>query len=236
MNKFISSAVLAAILAIPSQSLAEVRPKAGSRDSRITYATFQEGQVFQIQTKVTNITTVELGQGEQILTISGGDTASFQFDKLEASNIMTIKPVIEGAATNVTVETNRRLYFLAATEGRGTPNWHVKFSTPGDSGRRSTRAPQPVAAAAEPARTMRYRVSRSTRGADFAPIGISDDGRRTFFHIPADAPMPTVFRADAKGLEYTVNTTASGTIITASGRSERWVLRFGDEYVCVTGE
>lgn len=236
MNKLMSSAVLAAILALPSYALAETSPKAGSRDSRITYVTYQEGQVVQIRTKVTNITTVEVGQGEQILTISGGDTESFQFDKLEAPNILTIKPVVDGAATNITVETNRRLYFLSAVAARGTPNWHVKFSTPGESRSRGARAPQPVSSVSEPVKTMRYKVSRSTRGAEFAPVAVSDDGRRTFFHIPAGAPLPTVFRADAKGLEYTVNTSSNGTIITASGRSERWVLRYGDDFVCVTGE
>ena len=48
------------------------------------------------------------------------------------------------------------------------------------------------------------------------------------------APMPTIFRADAKGQEYSVNSAARGTTIIVSTRSERWVLRYGDEYVCVT--
>ena len=48
--------------------------------------------------------------------------------------------------------------------------------------------------------------------------------------------MPTIFRADAKGQEYSVNSAVRGTTITVSTRSERWVLRYGDEYVCVTAE
>mgnify|MGYP003601341060 FL=1 len=48
--------------------------------------------------------------------------------------------------------------------------------------------------------------------------------------------MPTIFRADAKGQEYSVNSSVRGTTITVSTRSERWVLRYGEEYVCVTAE
>jgi type IV secretion system protein VirB9 len=48
--------------------------------------------------------------------------------------------------------------------------------------------------------------------------------------------MPTIFRADARGQEYSVNSAVRGTKITVSTRSERWVLRYGDEYVCVTAE
>ena len=70
----------------------------------------------------------------------------------------------------------------------------------------------------------------------FAPVSISDDGRKTTFIIPPGAPMPTIFRADAKGQEYSVNSAVRGTKITVSTRSERWVLRYGDEYVCVTAE
>jgi type IV secretion system protein VirB9 len=68
----------------------------------------------------------------------------------------------------------------------------------------------------------------------FAPISISDDGRRTMFLIPPGAPMPTIFRADEKGQEYSVNSAVRGTTITVSTRSERWVLRYGEDYVCVT--
>ena len=45
-----------------------------------------------------------------------------------------------------------------------------------------------------------------------------------------------MFRADGKGLEYAVNSKTEGTVITVAGRSERWVLRYGDAYVCVNGE
>ena len=233
MMRFTTIAALIA-LSVPTAVLAEERPRAGGNDSRVTYATFQEGQVYTIHTRVRNVTLVELGDGETIRSIAIGDSEAFQVDKLEGPNVFTIKPVLDGASTNLTVETNRRFYFINVVESsKVTPNWSVKFTVPGSGGTRSRAA---SAAAAIPAEVpMTYRVLNRTAAAEFAPVGISDDGRKTLFQIPPGAPIPSIFRADAKGREYSVNSSVDGTIITVGARSERWVLRDGDEYVCIAG-
>ena len=139
----IRSTTLAALIALtlPAAALAEARPRAGGNDSRVTYATFQEGQVYTIHTRVRNVTLVELGDGETIRSIAIGDSEAFQVDKLEGSNVFTIKPVLDGASTNLTVETNRRFYFINVVESaRVTPNWSVKFTVPGSGGTRSRAA------------------------------------------------------------------------------------------------
>ncbi|MTH62462.1 TrbG/VirB9 family P-type conjugative transfer protein [Paracoccus litorisediminis] len=235
MNRFFhSAAALVFLTALPLTATAEVRPKAGSRDARVTYASFVEGQVYHVSTRIRNITLIELGQGEEIRSVAAGDLESFQIDKLEGANVFTIKPVIEGASTNVTVETNRRFYFLQVSESRAVPNWSVKFNSPGESrNSRSTPNVRPLPTA--PPKKMRYAVSQGSSGADFAPIGVSDDGQKTYFQIPPGAPMPSLFRVDGKGREYSVNSNTKGEIITASARSERWVLRYGDDHICVTG-
>ncbi len=229
------AAALAAYLALPGLVHAEARPQSGARDHRVTYATYQEGQVYTVATRLRNVTLIELGTGERIQSIAIGDSESFQIDKLEGANVFTVKPVIQGAATNMTVETNRRFYFVNLVEtSRGTPSWSVKFTVPGEGGGpRAAGAAARVAAATLP--PMRYAVTRRVNGATFAPTGVSDDGNRTYFQIPPGAPMPSVFRVDGKGLEYAVNSTTKGTVITVAGRSERWVLRYGDHSVCVTG-
>lgn len=232
----IRSTALAALIALtlPAAALAEVRPRAGSNDSRVTYATFQEGQVYTIHTRVRNVTLVELGDGETIRTISVGDSESFEADKVGASNAFSIMSFVPGASTNMTVETNKRFYFLNVVESsKVTPNWSVKFTVPGSGGSRSRAA---ATAAAIPAEVpMTYRVLNRKGAAEFAPVGISDDGKKTLFQIPPGAPIPSIFRADARGRETSVNSSVNGTIITVGARSERWVLRYGDEYVCVEG-
>ena len=222
--------LLITMTALPA--LAETAPKPGSHDARVTYATYQEGQVYRINTRLRNVTLVELGTGEQIQSIAIGDLESFKIDKLERANLFIIKPVVAGATTNLTVETQRNIYFLQVTEGgRGEPNYSVKFTVPG-----STRAATP-GSEIPASLPMSYKIMKKGRALPgFAPVSLSDDGRKTTFVVPPGAPMPTIFRADAKGQEYSVNSSVRGTTITVSTRSERWVLRYGEEYVCVTAE
>jgi type IV secretion system protein VirB9 len=216
--------LLISITALPA--LAETAPKPGSHDARVTYATYQEGQVYRINTRLRNVTLVELGEGEKIQSIAIGDLESFKIDKLERANLFIIKPVVAGATTQ------RNIYFLQVTEGgKGNPNYSVKFTVPGST--RAATAGSDIPAALQ----MSYKIMKKGRALPgFAPVSISDDGRKTTFVIPPGAPMPTIFRADAKGQEYTVNSSVRGTTITVSTRSERWVLRYGEEYVCVTAE
>ena len=222
--------LLISMTALPA--LAETAPKPGSHDARVTYATYQEGQVYRINTRLRNVTLVELGEGEKIQSIAIGDLESFKIDKLERANLFIIKPVVAGATTNLTVETQRNIYFLQVTEGgKGNPNYSVKFTVP-SSTREAT--PGSEIPASLP---MTYKIMKKGRALPaFAPVSISDDGRKTTFVIPPGAPMPTIFRADTKGQEYSVNSSVRGTTITVSTRSERWVLRYGEEYVCVTAE
>lgn len=222
--------LIALMVAVPIIAPAETRARAGQHDARVTYATYQSGQVYKVTTRLTNVTLVELGDGERIRSIAIGDSASFQVDKLEGSNVFTVKPVVQGASTNLTVETDRRFYFLNVVEaGRATPTWSIKFTVPGSRTAKSTTASVP---AGQP---MSYRILKRSTGPEFAPISAWDDGRKTYFRVPPDAPIPAVFRADAQGLEYSVNSSANGTLITVATRSERWVLRHGEDYVCIEG-
>lgn len=222
--------LLISMTALPA--LAETAPKPGSHDARVTYATYQEGQVYRINTRLRNVTLVELGEGEKIQSIAIGDLESFKIDKLERANLFIIKPVVAGATTNLTVETQRNIYFLQVTEGgKGNPNYSVKFTVPGSTRTATTGSEIPASL------PMTYKIMKKGRALPgFAPVSISDEGRKTTFVIPPGAPMPTIFRADAKGQEYSVNSSVRGTTITVSTRSERWVLRYGEEYVCVTAE
>lgn len=226
----ISLGLMAGLAALPA--FAETAPKPGGRDARVTYATYQQGQVYRITTRLRNVTLIELGEGEKIQSIAIGDLESFKIDKLERANLFIIKPVVAGATTNLTVETQRNIYFLQVSESsKGSPNYSVKFTVPG-AGRNSAAASEIPAA-----QPMTYKVmKKGKKQPAFAPVSIFDDGRKTTFVIPPGAPMPTIFRADAKGQEYSVNSAVRGTTITVSTRSERWVLRYGEDYVCVTAD
>jgi type IV secretion system protein VirB9 len=77
-------------------ALAETAPKPGSHDARVTYATYQEGQVYRINTRLRNVTLVELGEGEKIQSIAIGDLESFKIDKLERPTSSSSSPSSPG--------------------------------------------------------------------------------------------------------------------------------------------
>ena len=223
--------LLATLCLTGLSAFAETVPVPGNKDRRVTYATFVEGQVYAITTRLRTVTLIELGDGERIQSVAIGDLESFKVDRLEGENLFILKPVVEGAATNVTVETNQRIYFLYVTEsGRGVPNFSVKFTVPGRprvaTGGSDIPALPPMA----------YTILKRRSLPEFTPVAISDDGRKTSFDIPAGAPLPTIFRADDRGREYSVNAQVVGTRITVSTRSARWVLRYGDDFVCIEGK
>ena len=134
-----------------------------------------------------------------------------------------IKPVARGVHTNVTVYTNRRSYYFNVQEVSSPTFYVVQFRYPQDN-RRSTNA---IARAAP-----NYNYGASAR-TEFTPTRIWDDGTFTYFAFPRNAPIPAIFR-NSDGRERTVNTSGlNDGVIRVSGVNRQWVLRLGEEVVCV---
>ncbi len=75
-----------------------------------------------------------------------------------------------------------------------------------------------------------YAVSASE---EFTPTAIWDDGTFTYFRFARNAPVPAIFRY-ANGGERAVNSTAlEDGVIRVSGVNRQWVLRLGEDEVCV---
>jgi type IV secretion system protein VirB9 len=206
-----------------SASLAEVQPRRGAHDDRVRIATFVDGEVYQIRTSLTHVTSIEFGPGETIRSIIAGDTEGFLLDGVPGGQAFAIKPVVRGAHTNITVYTNRRSYYFNVTEA-STPTFYViRFRYP-EVARDDARA-----IARQPANHA-YGVSAQ---AEITPQEIWDDGTFTYFRFAANAPVPAIFRWST-GRERSVNAMAQEDgVIRVSGISARWVLRLGDLEVCV---
>lgn len=206
-----------------SLAFAEAIPRSGPNDRRVRIATYQEAQVYRLNVSLTHVTTVEFGEGESIRSIIAGDTIGFEIDGVPGGRAFAIKPVARGVHTNVTVYTNRRSYYFNVQEISSPTFYVVQFRYPDDN-RRSTNA---IARAA-----ANYNYSASAR-TEFTPTRIWDDGTFTYFAFPRNAPIPAIFRY-SDGRERTVNTSAvEDGVIRVSGVNRQWVLRLGEEVVCV---
>jgi len=220
--KFVS-AVFACLVLIPAIAIAEAIPRGGPNDNRVRVATYQEGQVYRLNVSLTHVTTIEFGEGESIRSIIAGDTEGFEIDGVPGGQAFAIKPLARGVHTNVTVYTNRRSYYFNVTEASNPTFYVVQFRYPEDD-----RAPTNVIAQAAP----NYNYGASER-LDFTPTRVWDDGTFTYFEFARNAPVPAIFRY-ANGRERTVNTQAQdGVVIRVSGVNAQWVLRLGEDVVCI---
>jgi type IV secretion system protein VirB9 len=206
-----------------SASLAEVQPRRGAHDARVRVATFVDGEVYQVRTSLTHVTSIEFGPGETIRSIIAGDTEGFLLDGVPGGQAFAIKPVVRGAHTNITVYTNRRSYYFNVTEASDPTFYVIRFRYPeADDGAASVVAQGPA--------NHTYGVSVQ---AEITPQEIWDDGTFTYFRFAPNAPVPAIFRWSA-GRERSVNAMAQEDgVIRVSGISARWVLRLGDLEVCV---
>ena len=217
--------ILAFLLAVlPGLALAEAIPRGGPNDSRVRLATYQEGQVYRLNLSLTHVTTIEFGEGESIRSIIAGDTEGFEIDGVPGGQAFAIKPVAQGVHTNVTVYTNRRSYYFNVQESSNPAFYVVQFRYPDEE-----HPPESVIAQQAP----NYNYGASDRTA-FTPTRVWDDGTFTYFAFPRNAPVPAIFRY-ANGRERTVNTQAVGNgVIRVSGVNAQWVLRLGEEVVCIS--
>lgn len=204
-------------------AIAEAIPRGGPNDSRVRIATYQEGQVYRLSVSLTHVTTVEFGEGESIRSIIAGDTEGFEIDGVPGGRAFAIKPLARGVHTNVTVYTNRRSYYFNVQEASNQAFYVVQFRYPDEE-----RGPETTIARAAP----NYNYGASDR-IEFTPTRVWDDGTFTYFEFPRNAPVPAIFRY-ANGRERTVNTQAQENgVIRVSGVNDQWVLRIGEEVVCI---
>lgn len=204
-------------------------PSAGPRDPRIRIATYNPDQVYQIETDLLHATTIHLGVGEQFVAVIAGDTRSFNIQPIvPAGNVLSIKPTVQDARTNMTVLTTRRTYSFALAEGsRDGEFFDVRFRYPNDERRSSNFFGK---SGFQPPKNFNYQVAGS---GDFRPMRIWDDGRHTYFVFPENARRPAIFRADAEGRERSVNSTQQGNAVRILGVNDYWTLRIGDQEICV---
>lgn len=218
---FLSLTFIMGLFCTPA--FAETQPRQGQHDTRVRQAIYQDGQVYRIRTSLTHVTSIEFGRGEVIRSIIAGDTEGFLLDGVPGGQAFAIKPVTRGAHTNITVYTNQRSYYFNVTEASSPTFYVIRFNYPD-----ATRPTQQAIARTAP--NHAYGVSERT---EFTPREIWDDGTFTYFRFERNAPVPAIFRW-SNGTERSVNALAqSDGVIRISGVNARWVLRLGEQEVCV---
>ncbi len=223
-----SLTALALIAAAPAS--AETWPRSVGADPRIKQYTYVKDTVYRLDVAMKIITSIEFAPGEAIDSVLMGDSESWQVIRLQSGNVLAVKPLIEGARTNMTVYTSQNTYTfelraVPIPAGSSTLSYRIGFRYPEVASRQVEQA--------RPRDPNYYVAGAATK---VRPVAVYDDGRRTTFEFPRDAPRPAIFRVDEQGRESIINVRETETGAVVMGTSDRWTLRIGDEELCVAHE
>lgn len=221
-RSFVAAFVVGVSFVLPSGILAERAPQTMGQDARVRDVIYSASDVIRVDTHLRVNTAIELGAGERINQVLLGDSESYEVEVLSNRNTVSVKPVVSGAATNMTIYTSRRAISFFLTEGRTqTPTFRVVVTFPADA---------PVAAA-RPAggRDLGYQLSGDS---EIRPIRVWNDGTSTFFEFLGNI-RPSVFGLNTEGFEITQNSQTRGTVVRVEGVRTAYAIRIGAEYICI---
>ncbi|SDX93890.1 type IV secretion system protein VirB9 [Albimonas donghaensis] len=221
--------LLAALIASPV--IAEVAPRPVGPDPRIRSLAYDPDEVFRLDLAMKFITHIRFAPGEAIQSVSVGDSASWQIVRLQRGDVLAIKPLIAGAASNMNVITDRRSYVFELRArwlkaGSRHHAYRVSFTYPEEEAAEAR-------AAALAASRPKDRDYHWAGDAALRPLAVFDDGVKTTFRLPRHAPRPALFAVDAAGEEALVNTVQNADGFTADRVSARWTLRYGEEAAAI---
>ncbi|MGH1355979.1 MAG: TrbG/VirB9 family P-type conjugative transfer protein [Thalassovita sp.] len=217
--------------AFASSANAAATPTGGPHDIRVRNAVYNPDQVYLIETDLKFATTIHFGRGERFEAVIAGDTESFEITPVtNLGNVVSIKPHVSRAVTNMTIITNRRTYSFELREGhingRTGRFYEVRFTYPEDRPRRNASSVKGF----EAPKNFNYGISGN---GDFEPVSVYDDGRYTYFTFAEGTRQPAIFKADSEGRERTINWTQQGNTVRVLGVNEFWTLRIDDNALCV---
>jgi type IV secretion system protein VirB9 len=192
---------------------------------------------------------IELAQGEEVVSISMGDTTSWQI--VPSGSRIFIKPMEQDATTNMTLITNKRTYFFELYAQETTdirdPDmvFNVKFLYPDEEEEDHIKTFSSSAATgiAEPDldHPEKFNFYYSISGnEEVAPIKIFDDGEFTYMQFrDKNMEIPAIFAVDENLRESMVNFKLdpnNSNLIIIEQVFQKLTLRSGKKIVCVFNE
>lgn len=180
---------------------------------------YSEGALYQVYASPGRVTDIALQEGEELVTVSAGDTVRWIVgDTVSGSGAtqrthILIKPMRPDTKTNLVIHTNRRTYLIELTSTEQTWLASVSWDYPKDriallrneSQRAEASAPVAQGIALE---RLKFRYDITGDNPSWKPIRAFDDGERVYIQFPpgiAQGELPPVFVIGPAGDAQLVN-------------------------------
>ncbi|WP_096663528.1 P-type conjugative transfer protein TrbG [Polaromonas sp. AET17H-212] len=198
---------------------ARVAPSREGYVNAIQVWPYADGALYQVYTSPGRVTVIALQEGEELVTVSAGDTVRWVVGDTASGagaslrvNVL-VKPTRTGLKTNLVITTNRRMYLL---ELSSTPQaWmaSVSWDYPKDRMLALQKQAQQAQAAAPvdsglSLEQIKFRYAISGDSPPWKPLRAFDDGQRVYIQFPggiAQGELPPLFVIGAQGDGQLVN-------------------------------
>lgn len=224
-------------------------PRSIGGESRIKILNYTPNTVYKFVGHYEYQSIIEFGLDEEIDTITMGTPTPWQI--VPAGNRIFIKPIEDNATTNMTVITNKRMYFFemhaheAVSINDEKLSFVVKFVYPEQYNFSANVAATNLGAVSNSnggpdlskpeLYNFKYTISGNAKAIE--PLQIFDDGEFTYFKFKdLNAELPAIFQVDKRGNEGLVNFRVSGGYVVVERVGDRFTLRHGSNVMCVYNE
>ncbi len=202
-----------------ANSEARVSPTREGYVNAIQVWPYSEGALYQVYTSPGRVTAIVLQPGEELVTVSAGDTTRWIVGDTASGSGATlrvnilVKPTRIGLKTNLVVTTSRRTYLLEMTATERAWMASVSWDYPKDRLLALQKQAQQAQAAA-PVETgmqlerLKFRYAISGDNPPWKPLRAFDDGERVYIQFPggiAQGELPPLFVIGSKGDSQLVN-------------------------------
>jgi P-type conjugative transfer protein TrbG len=198
---------------------ARVAPSREGYVNAIQVWPYADGALYQVYTSPGRVTVIALQEGEELVTVSAGDTVRWIVGDTASgagANLrvtVLVKPTRTGLKTNLVITTNRRMYLL---ELSSTPQaWMASVSWDYPKDRMLSlqkQAQQPQAAAPVDSglslEQIKFRYAITGDSPPWKPLRAFDDGQRVYIQFPggiAQGELPPLFVIGPQGDGQLVN-------------------------------
>jgi type IV secretion system protein TrbG len=180
---------------------------------------YSEGALYQLYASPGRVTVITLQQGEELVTVSAGDTVRWIVGDTASGtgaslrvNVL-VKPIRSGLKTNLVITTNRRTYLLELSSTERTWMASVSWDYPADRMLALQKQAQRAEAAApvEAGMTLerlKFRYEITGGSPSWRPLRAFDDGEKVYIQFPvgiAQGELPPLFVIGAQGDGQLVN-------------------------------
>lgn len=175
--------------------------------------------LYQVYASPERITDVALQEGEELISVSAGDTVRWVIGDTTSGGVtnqrvhILVKPSREGLQTNLIINTNRRTYHLELTSTAETWLASVSWDYPLDKlvALKTTNARAESAAAVIEGlalERLNFRYDITGDSPSWKPLRAFDDGEKVYIQFPggiSQGELPPLFVVGTKGDAQLVN-------------------------------